>query len=161
MNRKIKSISGLITNSSTQVFNLPRTDDFLKFIKDIGIKDDILIIFDKEDLIKGLEEHYSDKYYSDKYYSDEIFELLYNYLDPEIGCILGDSYGSSELIDNLVKIFKKTPREVVDFIEEDYFKPAYRKPFYSYSDDCGYPTTAKILHEAGYSSDRKNIELWK
>ena len=148
--RKIKSVSGLITNSSTQVFNLPCTDDFFKFIKDMGIKNDILIIFDKEDLIKKLEEHYSDEYCSDK-----IFELLYSYLDPEIGCILGDSYGSSLIIDNLVKTFKKTPREVVDFIGEDYFKPAYRKPFYSYSDDCGYPTTAKILHEAGYSSDRK------
>ena len=82
--RKIKSVSGLITNSSTQVFNLPCTEDFLKFIKDMGIKDDILIIFDKEDLIKKLEEHYSDEYYSDK-----IFELLYNHLDPDIGCILG------------------------------------------------------------------------
>lgn len=148
--RKIKSVSGLITNSSTQVFNLPCTDDFIKFIKDMGIKDDILIIFDKEDLIKKLEEHYSDEYYS-----DNLFELLYNYLDPEIGCILGDTYGSSSIIDSLVKL-KKTPREIVDFIGEEYFKPAYRKPFYSYMDDCRYPNTVKILHEAGYSSTRKN-----
>lgn len=148
--RKIKSVSGLITNSSTQVFNLPCTDDFIKFIKDMGIEDKILIIFDKEDLIKKLEEHYSDEYYS-----DNLFELLYNSLDPEIGGILTDTWGSSSIIDSLVKL-KKTPREIVDFIGEEYFKPAYRKPFYSYMDDCGYPDTAKILHEAGYSSTRED-----
>lgn len=149
--RRIKSVSGLITNSSTQVFNLPSTKDFLQFINKMGIKDEIIIIYDKEDLIKKLED-----YYSEEYGDSDIFELFYNFLDEDTKGILGDSYGSSQFIDSLVKVFKKTPREVIDFLGEDHFKAIYNKPFYSYQDDCGYPKVAKILHEAGYPSGRRN-----
>lgn len=53
--RKISSISGVITNSSTQIFEIDITNEFLRLIQKEGITKELTIFYDKSDIVKILK----------------------------------------------------------------------------------------------------------
>lgn len=147
--RKISSISGIITNSSTQIFEINITDKFLKLIQEKNIAEDFVIINEKEDIIRILKAGDEAKsVYDVPELQILIEELKYQYYDV-YGLFIDGDFG-----DLWIKLRKtKSVEEIVNFFESVIFKNLYGMVFYSYSDE-DYNQTAKILYNNGYTSRR-------
>lgn len=147
--RKISSISGIITNSSTQIFEINITDKFLKLIQEKNIAEDFVIINGKEDIIRILKAGDEAKSVYDVLELQILIEeLKYQYYDV-YGLFIDGDFG-----DLWIKLRKtKSVEEIVNFFESVIFKNLYGMVFYSYSDE-DYNQTAKILYNNGYTSRR-------
>lgn len=147
--RKISSISGIITNSSTQIFEINITDKFLKLIQEKDIAEDFVIINGKEDIIRILKAGDEAKSVYDVLELQILIEeLKYQYYDV-YGLFIDGDFG-----DLWIKLRKtKSVEEIVNFFESVIFKNLYGMIFYSYSDE-DYNQTAKILYNNGYTSRR-------
>ena len=147
--RKISSISGVITNSSTQIFEINITDKFLKLIQEKDIAEDFVIINGKEDIIRILKAGDEAKSVYDVLELQILIEeLKYQYYDV-YGLFIDGDFG-----DLWIKLRKtKSVEEIVNFFESVIFKNLYGMIFYSYSDE-DYNQTAKILYNNGYTSRR-------
>lgn len=148
--RKFSSISGIITNSSTQIFEINITDQLLKLIQNENIAKEVTIIQDKSDIIRILK-------------AGEETECPYDVLDLQtlieelnFQCYnLYDLFTDSNFGDLWIELRKtKSIEEIVNFFESVIFKNLYGMVFYSYPDDEYYNQTAKILYNNGYTSRR-------
>lgn len=148
--RKILSVSGVITNSSTQTFEISVTDKFLEIVNKHNLSDEILIIRDKGDVLNILSIPDDSP---DEWKKGDLKELLSSEFDlPEF---LSDWGG--DLKGQAWRKLNESGRSDVEIFEflEPLWKGIYGKAFYSYEDDCGTPSTAKILYNEGYNSRRE------
>ena len=102
--RKISSISGIITNSSTQIFEINITDKFLKLIQEKNIAEDFVIWmltdFNKDDVIDQclkievnvpadkmdeIEDIIKDDFNYDKHGTENAFEIYSNVISKATG----------------------------------------------------------------------------
>lgn len=105
--RKISSVSGVITNSSTEVFEINITNKLIDILNKEGIYDNLLMIIDKTDLIKlfndteKLIEEGKNEYYSDKFQS--FIEYIHLNDSTEILCLRLKEEKLSKEIEKFIK----------------------------------------------------------
>lgn len=150
LKKKILSISGIITNSSTQVYSIDITDEFLRLVEDNGLGDEVLVIKDRFDILKILEIPEYD--YPNSWKITALGEALTDSCPNLRGLV--DSYDLRGDLWKSLTDSGKTDLEIFEFFEP-LFKDVYGKAYYSYEDDCGYPETARILDNNGYLSTRQ------
>lgn len=140
--RFISSISDVITNSSTQVFLIDVDQKFLDLYNSNDyISSGVILVRNKEDILRLLKV--------DNNY--EIYKFLYGILP--YGFV---SEYSKDDVWNQLNEGGRTDEDIIDFLWPIIQKeiPEGGLAYYTYEDDCGCPTTADILYENGYYSDR-------
>lgn len=140
--RIISSISDVITNSSTQVFLIDVDQKFLDLYNSNDyISSEVILVRNKEDILRLLKVDNS----------CEIYRFLYGILP--YGFV---SEYSKDDVWNQLNEGGRTDEEIIDFLWPIIQKeiPEGGLAYYTYEDDCRYSTTANILYENGYYSDR-------
>lgn len=148
--RIIISYSDVITNSSTQVFFLDIEEKLIKFLNDNNITKDVVIIRDKEDVIRAIEIYQKEEDEHGYGGDSTIFEMM-SHVNEWYD--MYTEYGKGDQWKRLNEA-GRTDREIVEFIWP-LIKDITGKVFYSFADDCGTLSTAEILWEGGYYSYRE------
>ena len=135
--RKFLSVSGVITNSSTQIFEIGITEELINLINsDPNVSRSVVVIYNIKDVLEEIKKEYSC-----------IFEVIYsNGLLP--GSLI-QSYGKGnlwlELNNNGI-----TDKQILLFLWPLLKDALVNKIWYAYEDDCGRDYTAEFLYEHNY-----------
>ena len=139
--RKFLSVSGVITNSSTQVFEIDITETLIELINsDPIVSNNVIVIHDIKDVLNEIKKDYSD-----------IFSIIYeSNMLPEnlIGCA-----GKGCLWEELNKC-GVTDKQILLFLWPLIKDNLINKVWYTYEDDCGNDYTADFLMEHNYYGTR-------
>lgn len=150
--RIITSYSNVITNSSTQVFFLDIDKKLLELLKDNSMIDEVIIVNNKEDVIRAVETYVKESntnHYSNSYL---IFNALY-YAHPDMYGFF-DNWGNKGSTWLALNEGGKTDKEIIDFLWP-VISDVSGKIYYSFSDDCGTTELARLLWKNGYPSERE------
>ena len=139
--RKFLSVSGVITNSSTQVFEIDITETLIELINsDPIVSNNVIVIHDIKDVLNEIKKDYSD-----------LFSIIYeSNMLPEnlIGCA-----GKGCLWEELNKC-GITDKQILLFLWPLIKDNLINKVWYTYADDCGNDYTADFLMEHNYYGTR-------
>ena len=139
--RKFLSVSGVITNSSTQVFELGITETLIELIKsDSIVSNNVIVIRDIKDVLNEVKKDYSD-----------LFRIIYE-LDMLPESLIG--YGGKGCLWEELNKHGVTDKQILLFIWPLIKDSLINKVWYTYSDDCGSDYTADFLMEHNYYGTR-------
>lgn len=150
---KIKSVTNVITNSSTEVFLMKRDEKYFNLLKEFGIDESLFLIIDskerlKEIILKGIEEEETHEYY------------LLRECAHTAGIQLADWNSTSYQDIPFWKTLKeagKTDEEIIDFFMP-VFEPMIGTACFSFCDEggCWHPDSdvLSFLATGDYMIDR-------